>query len=338
MVDLTGSSRPSVWHPGEQALQKSTGLSDQMIADRARVIRNFMPDQHRTFFAQLPLLVVGSVDASGAPWASLLAGEPGFVTSPDPTHLRVAARAMMGDPLAASLQIGTRLGLLGIELPTRRRNRMNGRIVERNDGGFTVAVDQSFGNCPKYIQARDYAEEVAPREIVVEPLSALDAEARRLIAGSDTFFVASYVADDYGRPAGVDISHRGGPTGFIRIEPDGTLTIPDFPGNRFFNTLGNLLVNPRAGLLFIDFARGDLLQVTGSTEVLRDDALRDTALAVDYPGAERFWRFKPGHGRWLRHALPMQLAFVDFSPASRAVGTWREQPKQERAGLAVAAH
>ena len=58
------------------------------------------------------------------------------------------------------------------------------------------------------------------------------------------------------------MSHRGGKPGFVGVQGD-TLAIPDFRGNRFYNTLGNLLGDPRAGLLFVDFASGDILQIQG---------------------------------------------------------------------------
>jgi hypothetical protein len=308
---------PGVWHAGEQAMQARLGLAEKMAEHGARVIRSFMPDQHRSFFAQLPFLLVGSVDGSGAPWASMLTGRPGFVDSPDPTHLQITATAMPGDPLTGALKVGERLGILGIELATRRRNRMNGEIINVSDDAVVVAVEQSFGNCPKYIQARDPMVNLAPAEINAEDFTGLTDEAAMLVASSDTFFVASYLGGTDGRPLGIDISHRGGLPGFIRIDANSVFTVPDFPGNRFFNTLGNLLVNPRAGLLFINFETGDLLQLTGRAEVVLDPAE-----ITGHAGAERFWRFAPQHGRWLRRAFPQRVRFRDFSPANLAVGNW----------------
>ena len=58
----------------------------------------------------------------------------------------------------------------------------------------------------------------------------------------------------------MDISHRGGETGFVRIDGQ-TLSVADYPGNRFFNTIGNLELNPLAGLMFIDHVSGELLQL-----------------------------------------------------------------------------
>ena len=113
------------------------------------------------------------------------------------------------------------------------------------------------------------------------------AAARAMISAADTCFVASYVdVDGDTRKRAVDVSHRGGRTGFVQIDSD-RLTIPDFAGNLHFNTLGNLLLNPRAGLLFIDFGNGDLLHVTGTTEIIFDGPE-----VAAFQGAERLWRLQ----------------------------------------------
>jgi predicted pyridoxine 5'-phosphate oxidase superfamily flavin-nucleotide-binding protein len=226
-----------------------------------------------------------------------------------------------GDPLADALAVGARLGILGIELPTRRRNRMNGRVAAIDEAGFTVAVEQSFGNCPQYIQRREYEQmAVAPRSVRAESFTALDGAARDVIAEADTSFVATFARGDDRAPRyGVDVSHRGGRPGFIGIDDDGALVVPDYAGNGFFNTLGNLMVNPRAGLLFVDFASGDLLQVSGTTTIVWDGPQ-----LLAFAGAERLWRLAPTQGRWLRGALPLRLALREFSPTLDGTGTWAE--------------
>jgi predicted pyridoxine 5'-phosphate oxidase superfamily flavin-nucleotide-binding protein len=312
------ANRPSPWHYGERAMQARVGVGERMEHVGGRAIRDFMPDQHRDFFAQLPFIVVGSVDHDGWIWASLLAGRPGFATSLDPRSLTIAALPVGGDPLAGALVLGAKLGLLGIELPTRRRNRLNGSVAALDGASFTVAVEQAFGNCPQYIQARDYASVAAtPADVRVETFTALDGAARSLIVRSDTFFVASVSGSD-GRHD-VDVSHRGGRPGFAGIDGDGSLVVPDYAGNRFFNTLGNLTANPRAGLLFIDFASGDLLQLTGTTTIVWEGPPLNA-----FAGAERLWRVAPAQGRWLRGGLPLRVKLREFSPTLQGTGTWDE--------------
>jgi hypothetical protein len=97
--------------------------------------------------------------------------------------------------------------------------------------------------------------------------------------------------------------------GFISIAEDGALEIPDYRGNRYFNTLGNLLAYPRAGLAIPDFATGDLLQLTGSAEIVWDGPR-----VAEHPRAERLWRLRPARMLRLRDAFPIQLGPAEFSP------------------------
>src|SRR5690606_5085976 len=115
----------ATFHEGEQAMQARAGALERLAAIGPRVVRDHMPDQHRELFEKLPTLVIGSLDAAGQPWASLLVGPPGFVRTPDARHLRVNTRPETDDPLAAALALEAPLGLLGLEPHTRRRNRVN---------------------------------------------------------------------------------------------------------------------------------------------------------------------------------------------------------------------
>jgi predicted pyridoxine 5'-phosphate oxidase superfamily flavin-nucleotide-binding protein len=248
-------------------------------------VRSFMPDQHRDFFAKLPFLAVAALEPDGAPVATLLTGTPGFVRSPDPWTLEVAA--LSADPAGARLIEGAPVGLLGIEFPTRRRNRANGHVVRRGPKGFTVAVEQSFGNCPQHIRERRVEAREAP-PAPPQPFTGLDPAAEAAVAAADTFFLATSSGPGV-EHGGVDISHRGGRPGFVRID-GAVLTVPDFRGNRYFNSLGNLLLEPRAALLFVDFTTGEITQLQGRAEVLWD---LDEAHGGG-AGAERGWRRASG--------------------------------------------
>lgn len=306
------------WHAGERQLQAHVGMAERMAQVGAKVIRPYMPDQHRAFFAQLPFLVMGAVDGQGDPWAGVIEREPGFAVSPDPVTLQVAALPDADDPLRAGLGPDQAVGLLGIELHTRRRNRMNGRISAWDGKRFAVTVAESFGNCPQYIQARDFHFSRSPALRFPAPArerTTLAEADQALIARADTLFVATYAdTDDAGRR--VDVSHRGGKPGFVRIDGD-TLTIPDFSGNRFFNTLGNMLLNPRAALLFIDFERGDVLQVSGRAEVILD-----SPEIAAFAGAERLWRVCVRRVRARPGALALRWRFGGYSPTALATGQW----------------
>ena len=299
----------SPFHAGEVAMQRAAGSELRMREIGPRVIRDYLPDPHREFFEQLPVLLVGSVDAQHRPWASVLNGWPGFITTPDAQHLRVAARPTEQDPLNAQLRIGAALGLLGIEPQTRRRNRVNGRVVAIDDQGFELRVDQSFGNCPKYIHARTprWAGEASPRWSVQPEGARLSDAAAALVTRADTLFIASTAPGQ-----GVDVSHRGGMPGFVRVEQGASgcvLTLPDFIGNFFFNTLGNITAHPKAGLLFVDHESGGVLQLTGHAAIIASGSEVD-AIA----GAQRLLRIEVEAGLWSPGALPLRWSAPELAP------------------------
>ncbi|WP_175759733.1 pyridoxamine 5'-phosphate oxidase family protein [Burkholderia ambifaria] len=305
------------FHAGELAVQQRAGVTEAAGAAGRRGIRRFMPDQHRAFFAQLPFFVLGGVDAHGQPWATLRVGMPGFVTAPDARTLHIDGDTLPGDPLAGAWQPGAPLGGLGIEFDTRRRNRVNGIVRAVDGGALTIAVEQSFGNCAKYIQGRKPTfgareGDASGEADVSDRLSDAD---RALLAQADTFFVASAnTSADAGAARGADVSHRGGMPGFVRVDDACTLTTPDFSGNRFFNTLGNLQHDPRAGLLFIDFDSGDVLYVAARAEIVWDGPL-----VASFDGAQRVVRFHVREVRRTRGALPFRWSVPERAPQFAAM-------------------
>ncbi|SOC90572.1 hypothetical protein SAMN05216358_0656 [Rhizobium sp. AN5] len=316
------------WHEGEKFIQEKVGVAERMEVVGQRVVRDFMPDQHRDFYAQLPFIVLGSVDGHDDAWATFVEGRPGFMSSPTPTTLDIRSTLEPSDPAGEGMADGKPIGLLGIEMHTRRRNRMNG-FVSTAANGYRIDVDQSFGNCPRYIQLRDFQFERAPGQPSQnqrEDLSELDDLARSTITTADAFFVASYVDREDRRQ--VDVSHRGGNAGFVRVGDDDVLTIPDFDGNLFFSTLGNILLNKKAGLLFVDFATGGVLQMTGEADVI----LESPEIAA-FQGAERLWTFRPTRIVRRPNALALRWAFQKdgWSPNSLMTGNWAQAADRLRA-------
>jgi predicted pyridoxine 5'-phosphate oxidase superfamily flavin-nucleotide-binding protein len=387
------------FHVGEQMVQTRAGVREKAEQIGSRMIRSFMPEQHREFFAQLPALLVAAVDSEGQPHASVLCGAAGFAWSPHPALLCVGARPEVDDPIASLLHPRAAVGLLGLEWPTRRRNRMNGRIVESDERGLrvcsrfvrgragarffarqgtrsevwlfqmndekrslakkrarpsglrgkcrhaalrdltreqplptsralpgdiwrsnaasgetgsdpTVAVAQSFGNCPKYIQARDWQATPRVPGLMLKG-DGLDERWLALVTGADTLFIASQSSDSQG--GGVDISHRGGPAGFVELGRDGSLWMPDYSGNRLFNTLGNLLRESRSGLLFIDFSSGDLLHLQAHAELVWPEQYAALGITPP-PGAERMLALTPGRWTLRRSRLPLGFDAPQISP------------------------
>ena len=304
----------SPFHAGEQTIQSLAGVRDRMERKGRAVIRDYMPEQHRAFFAALPFMVVGLADQNGHPWATTLSGPLGFINPAEENLLAIKAWLDPDDPLHSCIRDGAPIGGLGIELSTRRRNRVNGRIENCIIGeGFSIRVQQSFGNCPKYIQARSERPRIRSRpvpEFRIAPHLG-DSEVS-LIAGSDTFFIASRSAQlDQEEEAsqGLDVSHRGGRPGFVGVVSPNELCFPDFSGNLLFNTLGNLEVDPRAGLLFIDFQSSRMLHIIGRARICWD-----VSEAMRSAGVERFIFFDIQCVVTRDHAFPHSLDFVSYSP------------------------
>lgn len=327
VIDRGWTHEASPFHAGEQAVQRRVGVREQVERAGRNMIRSEMPDQHRELFEALPMLVVGSMSDDGRVWASLLAGEPGFVRSPSAKLLQITATPATGDPLSEQLSVGNPLGLLGIQLETRRRNRANGHIVARDAQSFTVEIEQSFGNCKQYIQAREPTFDPSRLETTgpaVLEAARLSAKASALLANADTLFIAtaSARAATATESEGVDVSHRGGRPGFVRVSdgPHGTrLTMPDFRGNFIFNTFGNLEVNPRAGIVCPDFRTGDVLSLTGTARVIWEGPELDS-----FEGADRLLSFDVESAVFMERALPLRFEGLAFSPDLAGTGIWAE--------------
>jgi predicted pyridoxine 5'-phosphate oxidase superfamily flavin-nucleotide-binding protein len=303
---------PSPFHDGERLVQRRAGVAEQAETIGRRSIRPAMLAQHQQFFSARPFMLLGGIDATGQPWATLRAGPAGFVTALDEQTLQIKGGSLPGDPLRELWHKGAAIGGLGIQFETRRRNRVNGVISEMDGDDITVAVSQSFGNCPKYIQSRTPTFILRPPEMArpVEFATKLDASDRAWLARADTFFIATANTQmTAGSARGVDVSHRGGGPGFVRVDDATTLTAPDFTGNNFFNTLGNIASEPRAGLLFVDFQNGDMLYLAVHAEIIWDEDAR-----AAFPLAQRVVRFHIKEIRRSRAALPFEWSGVEYSP------------------------
>ena len=299
------------FHKGEIQVQKQLGTHDHVMAFAPKFMRPFMPDQHREFFENQPFLVVAARDKQGKMWSTLLASatttaenkKPTMTKSPDPNTLLINAQPVPGDALEGALVPGTDLGVIGIEFATKRRNRVNGRLVTAshdasNKGVLKFKVDQSFGNCPQYIKPRQWWSAAgdntepsscpAPNNVNGKPRpDHLSEEQMTQVRKAETIFLASGYRDTSVQGEdprfGNDASHRGGPAGFVIVQDSRTLLLPDFSGNNMYNTIGNLVVDPRIGITFPDYESGGMLQVTGRTKVNFDSEHAATV----YPGALR---------------------------------------------------
>jgi predicted pyridoxine 5'-phosphate oxidase superfamily flavin-nucleotide-binding protein len=297
----------ALFHQGELTLQAQVGSRERLAETAHRLIRPALTEKHQDFFRHLPMVFIGAADRQGRVWASVRFGAGGFVQAPEADSLSLGGQMLADDPLAGSLTAGQRIALLGLVAQIRRRNRVNGLITQADGDSLTLAVEQSYGNCAKYIHPRtvelvpDLAEAAAQDAIPFT--AALCPQAQQMIATADTFFIASLHPQEQaaGRSQGADVSHRGGAPGFVRLLDSQTLMIPDYSGNQYFNTLGNIVLNPSVGLLFIDYQTAGLLWVSGQAEVIDEP----TEVAA-YPGAERLLRVTVQACRRAQAPLPLR--------------------------------
>jgi uncharacterized protein len=283
------------FHEGEIAVQERTG--QRAVAARlVNAIRDTISDAAASFIAQTATMAVGASSPDGELSASVWFGTPGFlVAGPDGRTIRVRRDTLVvsnDDPVHQNLRSHEHFGMLAIDFATKRRLRINGTMLSSDDREMVVTVEEAFPNCPMYIHSRQ-ARPPATRPAAAATVrgDALDAPRRALLARADTAFVASMHPQ-----RGLDVSHRGGPAGFVIVEDERTLSVPDYPGNNMFATLGNFAVSPKAAIAIVDFDTGRLLSLRGDVTVSYDskDARRPD-------GSKRFWRMAVSS--WIEYGL-----------------------------------
>ena len=296
------------FHPGEIAVQHRTGEEKQAIRN-GQIISHQIAGGALRFVDKQPMVVLSSLDGDGAIWTSLLAGKPGFVVAESPERVRLTTDRLVSardDIFWTNIRQQSAVGMLFIELSSRRRMRVNGQLTA--DGlDFVLTVGEAFANCPQYIQRREIAV-TAPHGLPDAPTftgTKLTAELTDWIGRADTFFVGTAHDADH-----LDASHRGGNPGFVQVENNLMLLIPDYRGNSMFMTLGNLTVNPKAGLLCVNFETGETLQLTGRAELL----FGEPGQTDDTGGTGRHWRFHLQSWRRQASLRSVSWAFVDYSP------------------------
>ncbi|GLE52102.1 pyridoxamine 5'-phosphate oxidase family protein [Mycobacterium montefiorense] len=249
------------FHEGEIATQRRAGVEAAAKRLENMLGANQLSAGATQFLTRQRFAALTGRDGEGLLWISPLSGQPGFLRGCNDT-LQIAAAAREGDPLHG-MPVGQQIGLIAIEFAARRRIRINGSLVDRDNAGMTVRVDQAYGNCPQYIHRRDiYVSAVTSPVEHSRHTTSLIAADRAMIEAADTFFLGTT------HPTrGSDASHRGGPAGFVRVDSPTRLWWPDYPGNNMFNSFGNLAVDDEAALLFVDFVTGASLQLSGTAQV-----------------------------------------------------------------------
>lgn len=260
------------------------------------------------FIEGQPFVIVSSQNRKGGLWTSILSGEEGYVKVTDEKTLHLDTRLLHsnpGDCWLENIKGHPFMGMLFIDLSTRRRYRVNGQ-TRLNGEQVLIHVKQAYANCPKYIQRRRVTTGEKPLYgAEITKGVALTVELTDWITRADTFFVGSSNGAEE-----LDASHRGGNPGFIQVTDPFTLRIPDYEGNSMYNTLGNFLLHPGAGLLFIDFRAYRTLQLSGKAEVRWNDQAKAPVKAE----TGRYWTFAVEEWVLLQNLKDAQWTFLDYSP------------------------
>jgi predicted pyridoxine 5'-phosphate oxidase superfamily flavin-nucleotide-binding protein len=299
---------PVPFHDGEIAVQTRAGVRED-AEQVSGVLSPCLKPAAIEFLRPQQIAIASTIAADGRIWASLLTGLPGFVQAIDAQTIQINPFSHQNSSSAIhTLPRHSQIGLLVIDLSNRRRLRLNGTVIMQQKDILQIQIQQAFFNCPKYIQTRFLEATVIAelRSPEIQTRLTLNAGDRISIAQTDTFFIASAHPD-----AGADASHRGGYPGFVQVVNSHTLLFPDYSGNNMFQTLGNLVVNPKAGLLLIDFEQGHTLQLAGEAAILWE-----TEQLADFAGAQRLIQFSIEQIRETRNATPLRWRFGEYSPAN----------------------
>ncbi|HEV2635332.1 MAG TPA: pyridoxamine 5'-phosphate oxidase family protein [Actinocrinis sp.] len=323
------------FHPGEVAVQVRAGA--KVSGWGTAHVPAEIPPVAAEFLRAQRMVALGTVDDHGAVWADVITGRAGFLGAPDQRSITITGRPALVDAQFAEANadgsagagaeagpegdgvvggFGRESGLIAIEPWSRKRMRANGWI-RRSGDHLVMHTDQVYANCPKYIQTRTIVEggdegEREPEGAGGSAASAgtaaavtsteLSAQQRDLISRADTFFIATRAPG-----LGVDVSHRGGNPGFVTVAGTTRVTWPEYVGNSMYMTLGNLELDPRSGLLFVDWQTGRTLHLTG-----RAVTDWDPRRAAAVPGAQRMVDFGLDRVVEVPDGMPLRWSFGEY--------------------------
>ncbi|KAF4464603.1 oxidoreductase FAD-binding [Fusarium albosuccineum] len=320
-------SAVSEFHQGERAMHqllKVPRLENPTIPG--------LPPRYGMRVMQSSLVALGTLDNQGRPWTTVWGGERGFARPVAEGVLAFnSAVDTRHDPVFKALWDGVdddgvqqgainrpnhgegkTMAGLSIDLETRDRVKLAGKMIagatveEGKAVQMAMAVTESLGNCPKYLNKKDIVLSEMKPELVSETLQ-LPQEALDLIASADMLFLSSTNGHT------MDTNHRGGSPGFIRViknEHDGLeLIYPEFSGNRLYQTLGNFKINPLVGIAIPDFNNANVVYLTGTASVLLGEEassiLARSRLAV---------KISVTSAKFVKSGLPFRGSLGEYSP------------------------
>ncbi|KAM7199631.1 hypothetical protein V8F33_004283 [Rhypophila sp. PSN 637] len=329
------------WHPGEISAHK---LLKVTTSHRRNPTQQGLSYSHGYRVSESPIVALGTLDQEGNIWTTLWGGEKGFARPVARNVLALQSLlSVKGDPfLGALLQLdennnalkggvikpageGKMMSGLSVDLETRDRVKLAGRVLvaslDNNSGEseraavreiqLAMVVDEGLGNCPKYMNRKEiHAHVPNPTVIGLKGGLKLTNQALDLIEQADMMFMSTTNGKT------MDTNIRGGPAGFIRVlrNQDGDdggviLVYPEYSGNQLYQSIGNLQVDNRIGVVIPDFETSDVLYLTGETELL----VGSKAAAV-MPHAKVVVKIKVKEAGFVKDGLPFRGIPLDRSP------------------------
>jgi hypothetical protein len=300
----------NIFHKGQVAVQKITG-EEEIAKSRIPMIKDSLHPRSIPFIEHQVLAFPGSEDSNGNIWLSLLVGERGFINIPSVNEITFnlsKIKSNLDDIFFKNIKTKPTVGLLFHEAERRARYRAWGK-TRLNDNKLSIDIKMGYPSCPKHIQ-REIIE--IDKDLKVESSkykngNTLGKLEKEWILNAHTFFIATQT-----KKGNIESSHRGGNPGFIEVLENGVLRVPDYLGNSMFSTLGNIYENPKTALLFVDYNKGETLQLSGTAELQFDQNSKDDFYKSGETG--RFWTFDTK--QWIRtiNHHKVNTKFIDFSP------------------------
>lgn len=298
-------------------------------------VHSEMSRQHVDFYGRLRTFPIGVEGNDGRLWSTVLCNPETKARGVE--VLEVEARVNPSDPFVRAVCSATkgarRFAGVAIDYPTRSRIKIAGLVesatLEVDRLSLVLRANEHLGNCPKYITVRELRP--TRRSAQTTPLGrTLPPEAKALLQHASTVFIATRHSDADPRESDMGFNHRGGPRGFVRVleDDEGThLVLPDYSGNRFYQSLGNVETDPVMGVAVPDFASGAMLQVSGRAKNLFDDEA-----ARVMPGATLVTRISIDDAFLTQGALDVELVgdeqLSPYNPKPRLLAS--ETPTESR--------
>ncbi|HEU0074716.1 MAG TPA: pyridoxamine 5'-phosphate oxidase family protein [Dehalococcoidia bacterium] len=241
------------YHAGQVEVQSEANSrpAAEMLAERT----SGRSERVLSFYAAADLVVLATADPAGLLRFTALSGDAPLVSPSD-------AETLLLHDGANGLHDGSQVGAIAIDLRERRRARANGTIRIEGRLIYLRAAEELI-NCRKYIApsvALEPGFRCGPAER--QQIAVDDSRLREVMGHVETAFLAS--VSPSGRP---DVSHKGGPTGFMHFDADsGVLTWPELIGNGMFKSAGNVRATGTVSILALDLDSGDAYELCGRGE------------------------------------------------------------------------